>query len=261
MMNEFLPRDMFPQPRGPEPTDPVDREILGFTFSAPPRHRAPRRSWGWLSMAVLATVALVALAVLSGCSEPTSSLSPTGAASAQEEPQEATGEPDPVAAEEEEPAEEPSPTPTQEVGAWGDTATYDAEAGEKLQVTLAAPTKVTAPAEGSSWSDFAEFDDSIDLENNIPVRFDVTMKNAGTTTIDPSMASITVLLGDDELENSCMGVGVECGTSLTKLRPGKSVKMAWSAWIPKARSGEEITVEFNPNWDYDSTVWVGTYSK
>jgi hypothetical protein len=262
MMNEYIPRDAIPGPRGPEPTDPLDREVLGFSVRAP-RHR--RRSWGWVSMTVLAVVALVALAVLSGCSEPKSSLSPTGAASAQEEPQEATGEPSspedgaPVA---EEPAEEPSPTPTQEVGAWGDTATYNEDDGTGLQVTLAAPEEIKEYDETTSWEDMAEWDDDLkaNLKSSTPVRLLVTMKNNGTTTIDPSMASITVVLGDEELENDCPGE-ISCGTDLTKLRPGKSVNMDWAVWLPKSRAGEEITVEFNPNWDYDSTVWVGTYSK
>lgn len=254
MMNEYIPRDAIPSPRGPEPSDPLDREVLGWST---PRHR--RRSWGWVSLTILSVVALVAVAVLSACSTPTSSLSPTGSSATQEEPQEATEEPAPVA--EEEPAEEPSPEPTPEVGAWGDTATYKEDDGTVLQATVAAPVRLKSYDDTTSWEDMAKYDDELkaNLQDSIPVRFPVTLKNSGSTVIDPSMATITVVLGDEELDTDCPG-DVTCGSDLTKLRPGKSVNMDWAVWIPKSMSGEEITIEFNPSWDYDSTVWVGTYS-
>lgn len=141
----------------------------------------------------------------------------------------------------------PTPTPPPEDVPLGQPYRY----ADGVEIVVTGPEVLDRPYDSTTWEEYAEFEDI--PEDADPVKFTMTITNKGEDTLNPTTATMTVLADDRELDAQCFGEGVECGTSLSKLRPGKSVRIAWSYWLPK--DAQEITVEVSPSFDHDPALY------
>lgn len=159
--------------------------------------------------------------------------------------------------------ETPRPTPTQSGSVdakasdtkednsqdvkFGQPYVYD----DGVEITVSGPEVLDRPHKGETWEEYASYMDVPDDAD--PVKITMTIRNNGDKTMDPSLATMTVLADDTELDAECFGEGVDCGTTLNQLRPGKTVTMAWSYWLPKGT--KEITVEASPSFSHDPALY------
>jgi hypothetical protein len=139
---------------------------------------------------------------------------------------------------------------------WGESYVYE----DGIEITLSKPEVMAEPGNGETWKEYVDFDESMkkELANGIPVKMTLQIRNKGSEVIDPSMATITTLAGEETLDSSC--IDVDCSFTVSKLLPGRNVKSSWTYFIPKNLKND-LTVEVQPDWDHDSAVYLDGLDK
>ncbi|GAA2758915.1 hypothetical protein [Actinopolymorpha rutila] len=153
------------------------------------------------------------------------------------------------------PTETPTPTPTApDEYAWGARTVY----ADGIEMTVFKPTIMKDAGDGESWAETAEYDDEIKAAlkaGDLPIKFTIQVRNTSSETFDPSMTDMNVLAGEDQLDPSC--IDSDCGISLTKLRPGRSVRTTYAYFIPKTQAAN-VTAEVAPDFEHDPALYVGS---
>ncbi|MFH8613075.1 hypothetical protein ACH4D5_36975 [Streptomyces sp. NPDC018029] len=154
-----------------------------------------------------------------------------------------TAKNDDVVAGEEEPPEEPEPEPEStepEVSGLGDTVTYVND----VEVSLSKFARGTSSEYGSP-------------ENTPYVKFAVTVKNEGKSTIDTSGFTTSCSYGEvgessESVFDSERGLN---GGPDTRLLAGRSITVTWACELPKTE--DTIQIEVSPDMETETAIFTG----
>lgn len=200
-----------------------------------------------ITSAAVAAIALLALAGCAGLVE--DSASDPSPLTRPSEPGAAMPTPEPAVDDD---STEPSPPPAVDPPSkFGEARTYK----DGLEVTVAKPTKIKLPDYYESYAD-------ADIEGNsktvLLVKLTLKIKNGTGANFDPSLASLSAVVGTEgePIDAMCFTDVVNCGTSQTSLRPGRTATLTWAYAIPKAKANL-VAIEVTPAFEYDAAEFEG----
>ncbi|MFD7204372.1 hypothetical protein [Streptomyces sp. NPDC059893] len=148
---------------------------------------------------------------------------------------------DDVVAADEEPAEEPEPEDTgPEVFGLNDTVTYN----NKVEVSLSTFSRRMSSSTAAP-------------ENTPYLKFEVRVKNGGTSTIDTTAFSVSCAYGEDGKEGELV-IDTERGLNggpTTRLLAGRSLTVTWGCVLPK--SEKTVQIEVSPDFETETAIFTG----
>ncbi|MFC9493477.1 hypothetical protein [Streptomyces sp. NPDC056982] len=140
-----------------------------------------------------------------------------------------------------EPTEEPEPEDTgPEVFGLNDIVTYN----NKVEVSLSKFSRRMSSSTAAP-------------ENTPYLKFEVRVKNGGTSTIDTTSFSVSCAYGEDGKEGELVidsERGVNGGPT-TRLLAGRSLTVTWGCVLPK--SERTVQIEVSPDFETETAIFTG----